>query len=271
MVIPIPSQKDLKEMTNGERIYPGYIYRHTKVDHETRYRFAEKYITKTDRVLDAACGCGYGTAMLADKGAEVTGVDISEHAIGFASKNFKRGSTNFIIADLTKKMSFPDGTFDKVVSFETLEHLLEQEALLGEFKRILKPGGLLVISTPDKTLVQKANPDNKYHLRELTKDEFVQELSQFFKVETLFGKSPYKELSLRQKLTKIAVKIFITLDFLHLRRRLIPASIKAPIVDSMNPTSEEEEGKIHQLDIRASNYPYVDLIAVCRKQYDPSA
>ncbi len=265
MAYDIPSQKELKELTSGERIYTGYIYEDTKIDHETRYFFARKYITKGDRVLDAACGSGYGTAILAEATDKITGVDVSEHAINFAKKNFQKESAEFLLADLSKKTPFADETFDRIVSFETIEHLPNPEGLLKEFQRILKPGGMLIVSTPDKNLVQKVDPNSKFHVHEFTKGEFVSALNKLFFIEEMFGKIPYQELSLSQKLTKFMIRCVIFVDVFRLRRRLIPSRLKAPIVQSMKPAGQNITD-FYKLDVSSPDNIYVDLIAICKKK-----
>ena len=102
-------------------------------------------------VLDAACGAGYGTRLLAAKAARAHGVDVDDQTIAYAANRFGGDSISFHAASVVS-LPFEAGYFDVIVSFETLEHLVEQEAMLEEFKRVLKPGGTLIISTPDRPI-----------------------------------------------------------------------------------------------------------------------
>ncbi len=255
------SQEELKELTGGERLYPGFMYEHSRQDHEARYFFAAKYIASDMRVLDAACGSGYGSKILARLTKSVVGLDVSDHAVEYATDHFGNEHISFFVADLVKKIDFPNGHFDCIVSFETFEHVTNQDAMLTEFKRVLKPGGILIISTPDKNIHQHVDPNNKFHLREFTKDEFVAELSKYFSVRELYGKNPYQKLSFFRRALRASVKIFNRLDVWKLRRLLIPQKYKERIVRSMDATTEQ--ARVYPLDMSAPNTIYDDLIAIC--------
>ena len=134
----------------GERFTPECV-REIRYEHFHRYAFA-RHFCEGAQVLDAACGEGYGAALLSASASSVVGVDISAEAIDHASQRYaKHPNLNFKQADVTH-LPFADDSFDRVVSFETLEHLEEQEQLLSEFRRVLRPDGLLVISSPDKAI-----------------------------------------------------------------------------------------------------------------------
>ena len=142
---------------------------------------------KGKKVLDAACGEGYGSHVLAQHAESVVGVDVSAIAITHANKHYQQPNLSFVTANVLK-MDFAKNSFDLVVSFETLEHLVEHQELMREFKRVLKPDGVLLISTPDKKeYSDKTGFDNEYHLKELYQDEFADLLNQSFKHSHWFG------------------------------------------------------------------------------------
>ncbi|NQT25825.1 class I SAM-dependent methyltransferase [candidate division KSB1 bacterium] len=116
------------------------------------YLYALSYC-KGRYVLDAACGFGYGSSILAQSAAQVTGIDLSDERIQYAQLNYQSESTTFEIMDVTET-EFPDNHFDCVVSIETFEHLPEELAhpFLREMKRILKPDGVLILSTPNRPI-----------------------------------------------------------------------------------------------------------------------
>ncbi|MGI8632952.1 MAG: class I SAM-dependent methyltransferase [Solirubrobacterales bacterium] len=158
----------------GERLVParqrGEL---VHAEHLVRYRLAAQLVTGLT-VLDAACGEGYGTRMLADAGAQrVVGVDVDPAAVAHVAEHHEMEAVTADIGTLP----FDDDTFDLVVSFETIEHVEDPEAALAEFARVLRPEGSLVISTPnaDEYLV-----DNDFHVREFTHDEFVSMLERRF-------------------------------------------------------------------------------------------
>jgi SAM-dependent methyltransferase len=139
-------------------------------------------------VLDAACGEGYGSALLAADATQVVGVDVSAAAIAHARSRY--GSVpnlRFERADVVH-LGHPAGHFDLVVSFETLEHLAEQTELIAGFARVLADDGMLVISTPDRrTYSDESGFRNEFHVRELYRDEFLGLLKAHFPVLRLYG------------------------------------------------------------------------------------
>ncbi len=151
----------------------GVTLAEIETGHKERYRFAAGHAQRGDRVLDAACGVGYGSAMLSDAGCHVTGVDISPDAIASAMRNYRADVwINAAIADL----GLAPGRFDMVVTLETLEHLVEPEAALRRFAALLKDDGLLVASVPNE-LFYPYDPaifgnDDFPHQRHYTPPEF---------------------------------------------------------------------------------------------------
>ena len=133
------AMNDKLEFT-GERFTPE-CEREIWYEHLHRYVFALEFC-KGKRVLDAACGEGYGTAVLASQAKSVTGVDISSEAINHASARYSdRPGVQFEVADCCD-LPFEDNSFDLVVSFETIEHLEGQEKMLASFRRVLVDNGL---------------------------------------------------------------------------------------------------------------------------------
>lgn len=154
----------------GERLIPdAYAGSLVLAEHLARYRLAARLAGGGD-VLDAACGEGYGSAMLAAAGAaSVVGIDIDAATVAHARATHGVDAREGDVS----RLPFDDGTFDLVVSFETIEHVAEPEAALDEFRRVLSPGGMLVVSTPN---AGEYLEDNPYHERELTLAQFAQAL-----------------------------------------------------------------------------------------------
>jgi len=170
----------------GERFTPE-CEREIWYEHFHRYALALRWC-KDAHVLDAACGEGYGSALLAQSAASVEGVDISEQAVAHAKQRYgELANVNFQVADCTR-LPFPDNKFDRVISFETLEHLAEQDQLMAEFRRVLKHDGCLVISSPDKaTYSDGQDNDNEFHVKELYRDELEVLISRYFPASHLLG------------------------------------------------------------------------------------
>ena len=135
-------------------------------EHIVRYMLAKDYITNKD-VLDIACGTGYGTYYLSKYCNRIVGLDISEEAVRSAKKKYKNKNLLFFKKDAIST-GFDDKSFDVVVSFETIEHIENQDAFLREIKRVLKEDGILIMSCPNIEFSKKNNLHNKFHFREYT-------------------------------------------------------------------------------------------------------
>lgn len=169
----------------GERFLPD-CEREIWYEHYHRYAMALDWVDGKV-VLDAACGEGYGTHLLAQKAKSVVGVDIDDVAIKHANETYVKQNLSYQQCNVLK-LAFADDSFDVIVSFETLEHLAEHDELLTEFKRVLKPDGVLLISTPDKReYSDKTGFDNEYHVRELYPNEFKELIAKFFEYTEWFG------------------------------------------------------------------------------------
>jgi len=156
----------------GERFVPT---EHGVIRQEHLHRYACCLpLVAGKQVLDVASGEGYGSAMLASVAASVHGVDISQEAVDHASARYADLSNLTYLQGSAAAIPLPDDSVDVVVSFETVEHLLEQEEMLAQIRRVLRPDGLLVMSSPNKTVYSdKAGYHNDFHVKELYLEEFV--------------------------------------------------------------------------------------------------
>jgi ubiquinone/menaquinone biosynthesis C-methylase UbiE len=174
-----------------ERLVPGTLdWTMYQYEHRQRYEFFAPRC-RGQVVLDAACGMGYGTRILAEAGAElVIGVDISPEAVAYAEQHFRHPSVQFTTGDV-ERLSLPDHMFNIVVSFETIEHVPHPDLLLKEIHRVLKPGGTFVCSTPN-TDFQPYSGDKKpnpYHVSEMNFDELAAIFKEYFDVEETYYQS----------------------------------------------------------------------------------
>jgi SAM-dependent methyltransferase len=157
-------------------------------EHAARYVFALPLVDgKT--VLDIACGTGYGVGLLRTRAAFVAGVDIDPQAVGEARSECADNAA-VLLANGTG-LPFEDAAFDIVTSFETLEHMHERTAFVAELRRVLRPGGRLVLSTPNAAYTMPLNgkPTNPYHIHEYTAHELQWELEKCFEIEQFVGQS----------------------------------------------------------------------------------
>ncbi len=169
----------------GERYVPA-IGGNIQLEHLHRYYLARELARGKD-VLDIACGEGYGSDVLAAAATRVYGVDVALDAIAHARRRYARPNVSFSVGTCTD-IPLADDSVDVVVSFETIEHLDQHDAMMREIRRVLRPNGLLIVSSPDKREYADL-PDyrNPYHVHELYRDEFEHLLASHFTNVTLVG------------------------------------------------------------------------------------
>ena len=187
------------QSTHGypERIVPGGTGGEYYFEHLARYEFAAQSVQGKE-VLDVACGTGYGAPILIAAGARsYRGVDISAEAVGIAESRYKVSpKISFMLGDACRLDGIEEATIDVVVSFETIEHLADPRRFLAGLRRVLVPGGTLIVSTPNRTLCNpggnlNSTPTNPFHLREWNTREFTQLLRDFFTVGKVLGQGPH--------------------------------------------------------------------------------
>ncbi|HAU80207.1 MAG TPA: glycosyl transferase [Stenotrophomonas sp.] len=170
----------------GERFVPtehGVI----RQEHLHRYAWCLPLVEGKD-VLDVASGEGYGSAMLASKARSVRGVDISHDAVNHAAERYAALGNLQYLQGSAAAIPLADDSVDVVVSFETIEHLLEQDEMMAEIRRVLRPDGILVMSSPNKEVYSdQAGYHNDYHVKELYLNEFQALLEKYFPAVELSG------------------------------------------------------------------------------------
>lgn len=127
-------------------------------------------------VLDIASGSGYGCALISEAAKAVYGVDLSEEAIKYAEENYARDNITYRVGDAAG-IPVEDSIIDVVVSFETLEHVDDPGAFIREVKRVLKPKGLFIVSTPNDAEYPEGN---EFHVHEYSKEELDALLAEHF-------------------------------------------------------------------------------------------
>lgn len=176
----------------GERYLPG-VPGEIAYEHVHRYAFARRF-AKSRRVLDAACGEGYGSALLADAAASVLGVDIDAATIGAARQRYAaRVNLSFEIASVTS-LPCADASIDLIASFETVEHVGadDQHRMLAEFARVLAPQGTLVLSSPNRVeYSERTGYRNPFHVHELDREELASLLRETFPFQRWYRQRRY--------------------------------------------------------------------------------
>lgn len=252
LLFPCLMNKLRKENLYPERIIPNETTGGALATHLKRYEFVKQFC-KDKVVLDAACGVGYGSNYLAASAKVVVGLDISKEAIAYAKEHYQRQNIHFEIADI-ESLNFPDGYFDTVCSFETIEHLDNLRNFLAEVRRVLKSRGVFILSTPQakKTFLIPKNP---YHKTEFSKNDFRNLLNKYFADVQIFGQA-----RLQSSLHYYAQKI----DIFHLRAKL-PGLLRKKICHALGAHSWDEAG-LEDFSITKDKIKHAAaLIGVCKK------
>jgi GT2 family glycosyltransferase/ubiquinone/menaquinone biosynthesis C-methylase UbiE len=168
-----------------ERFDPAEERGRIAYEHLHRYALCQDRVAGK-RVLDLACGSGYGTALLAHAAAEVTGVDLNSAAIRQAKKRYKQTNLKYVTADCYD-LPFEAGVFDAVVANEMIEHVDDHDGLVEQAKRVLTPGGLFLISTPNKPVYNRHRAPNVFHVSEMDIPAFRKLLKRHFKHVQFIG------------------------------------------------------------------------------------
>lgn len=171
----------------GERIIPKEMKptNGLLLEHTARYYFSTPYVQ--GRVLDIACGTGYGSQMVVktrkEEIKEMIGVDIDDETLKYAKANYFHPLLSFEKGDVVdRKLPERLGKFDTILSFETIEHVEDEQLFMKNMYELLKPGGILVLSTPFGQGKEKTC-GSPFHYFQLTKEEFIDLFKDFSNVE----------------------------------------------------------------------------------------
>ena len=188
----------------GERFVPE-VHGEIELEHLHRYYLA-KEIVQGKIVLDIASGEGYGSHMLSQAASKVFGVDISQEAVDYARTKYQRKTNNleFLVGSCSA-IPLLENSVDVIVSFETIEHHDQHEGMMREIKRVLKPDGCLLISSPDKLeYSDKPAFKNEHHVKELYRDEFEALIKKNFNHYHILGqRMTYGSAIVAENLTSI--------------------------------------------------------------------
>ncbi len=231
--------------------------------HYATYQFAKEF-SKTKIILDIGCGTGYGLNYLSQYSRFSVGVDCSEEAISYARNHYRRNNLNFFVMD-TNRLGFESGSFDLACMFQVIEHVKDFRLSLSEAARILKQGGILLLSTPNKRFSScgLSAPENIYHSHEFELYELDDMLRQYFTNVEIFGQNLKKDI--KASLSKNPLKEFIKrIDIFNIRK-IIPVSMRLKIAEGLKVVIEEQVNSddfvISKEDVPGSE----NFLAVCRR------
>ena len=159
-----------------------------KPDHKQRYLWCAENLPKNAHILDGACGNGYGSYILAtaNKNFRVTGVDVSEEAVVFAKEHYQATQDNpsYVCSDILNFDITGASHYDFIVCFETLEHIVEDDALIANYALLTDK---LIISSPNEIFNAWTKEDYPFHVRHYTLEEMTALLNKHgFKVDHVY-------------------------------------------------------------------------------------
>jgi SAM-dependent methyltransferase len=249
------------EFNAGERIYTGRTSLAAAVrEHVARYEFAVDAIGRGGVVVDAACGSGYGSQMLANRARQVVALDVSESALNYAARVHAAANLSYLRADFANGMPLRSEVADSVVSFETIEHVVNPAHLISEYARVLRPGGKLILSTPDRRVYTELNGySNQFHRVEFSKPELVELVCGPFQIEAMFGQKRWTGFRWVGPIKRA------------LRRRLPPRLLAAVMAGdsavgriAARASAIEDDSRLQRISDRSPNL-FFYLVIVARK------
>ncbi len=240
---------------DGERLVPEKF--ESKVDqiaffkHLYAYDFLKKFNGECHRVLEIGFGSGYGTSYIAPFFQEVSALEVDQEPVQYAKEKYHRENIKFGNYN-GKTLPFPDNTFDLVFSFQVIEHVEADLDFLKEAKRVLKPSGRLVVTTPNRNYRLKPGqkPLNRFHVREYAPEDLIhlsQKVFNQFEVQGLFGIGEIHQIEVNR-----IKKGWGKYDFLGIRH-YIPVSFKKSlkkIVKICMNKKNDTQAIIHEVSVK---------------------
>ncbi len=262
------------------------LKRHLNVISALRTRKAYYFVAelgKNKDVMDYGCGPGFGTDIISKTAKSIIGVDIRQKALNYASKTYTDPNISFQKVNPTYPLPFADRRFDLIISSHVIEHIPNVLEYVLELKRILKIGGKLILSTPNRKfrLLPFQKPFNPYHFREYSVRNLKREIKKAFVKFEILGVYGNKRINLLEKinkrLLKNPVKVYIFNPILFILHKILPKSIMNILIRPI--FSRNRSYMIEKKIENFNNYRYtlddfiigknhklgVDLIAICQK------
>lgn len=236
------------------------------------YRYAAGLLGPADRVLEIGCADGYGSKVLAAAAGSVTGIDNSAEAVDCARARHGGGNLAFQVCR-GEELPFPEASFDKVVAFHVIEHIEADEAFVAGLARALRPGGALILSTPNRRhrLKPGEKPWFKYHVREYGRDDLAALLGRHFSgTDIKFINGPETAFKMELRVARTA-SLARRLDVFGLAGR-VPYPVRKFIIGLLDMLPSRGGGRASaepvlpgDFSVSAEDVTGLDLLAVCVK------
>lgn len=247
----------------GERLHEGSdLFAVDLARHHAAYEIARRELG-TGWTLDLGCGAGYGTRSLAGPDVKIAGLDRV-----FPDPAQRDGGGHFVRADLSA-IPFLPASFERVVSFQVIEHLDDPTEYIDAIATLLRPDGMALITTPNALTSDGVNP---FHVHEYRADELARRLAERFDEVEMRGIGMSERVSVYMRARSARIQRIMRLDPLNLRERLPSAWIEwlfgrlAIVVRRLGRSQDD------LADVGVGDYPVgpaddgcLDLLAVCRR------
>lgn len=188
------------------------------------YEFAKPFIAG-QKVLDVGCGLAYGTALMAESAASITGLDYDKETIEENRKQYSSIKNLDFSQAIIPPLPMPDNSYDVITSFQFIEHIAPRKEFLKECFRVLKPGGSLLVTTPN---AKKSLARNPFHVHEYTFDEMKREVSSMNDLFELKGLNGNEKVNTYYAENGKFVRMILRFDILKMHRWLPSAWLSKP-------------------------------------------
>jgi len=189
------------------------------------YHVANRRLPSDVRVLDVGVGEGYGSRLLAESRRRVVGVDLDPATVFHAARQPTSGRPSFALSGGCE-LPFRAGAFDAIVSFQVIEHVEDDRCFVEELARVLRPGGVALLTTPNRALrlAPGQRPWNRFHRREYTHTDFRSLLNRVFSAIDILGVDASAGVRQFELARLRRIRSLVALDPFGLRYRL-PAPV----------------------------------------------
>ncbi len=242
-------------------------------DNPIHQRLLKAYVVAASMVsgdlLETGCGEGRGIDFLLPKIKSYTAIDKIKSAVERLQQKYPEGK--FLLGNIPPLNAFPDNSFETVISFQVIEHIKNDKLFLQEMHRVLKPGGLALISTPNRSMSLSRNP---WHVREYLAHELAELCKKYFDSVDMKGIAGNEKVMQYHEMNRKSVHRMMKYDILKLQYRLPGALLKIPYEILNRINRNKLEGSDNALVSSISHEDYLlteeantalDLYAVLRK------
>jgi len=244
---------------DDERTYPETPDHATFQHHLARYEFAVAQMRPGERVLETGCGAGYGAHLLAQKARFVLGVDYSPAAIEYARGRYRDANLAFAVMNC-HRLALADGQFDRIVSFEMFEHMERPLDYLRECARLLRPGGELLLSTPNRSAwevhMRSIEARYEFHINMVDLRQLRRQLSSSFRRFKIYGQ--------RRRGNRL-YSLLRGLDVWNLRLRFFSAARRERLQESFGVPGGEKASGLDWVFSRTQLRQCNHFVAICRR------